>query len=460
MTHSHLQSQPFWQLDSFSKRLLAAFLTVHASLWLLVPNTAQKLVVGDRAGDRWRALTELFASPTLDAAMATIFRIGSPGDWVMFAPAFRLGGANGIILQNVVLYALSLLLLYRLCLMLVSTATARLATIAWAVLPATIFHPHALVSEGIANPCLIALAYQLVRLELADERRWRDLMLIGLTLAVLCFSRHVYLLLPIAVATWLLLFRPHGLGRPVNTLIPAACAFLLVGAWAVIAAIGQAHYPLGKSVGGLESNLYLRADRMAAMGRVPMPTSYIARKTSDPEASTLEPAEFVTFARQNALLFAKTAVSDAFNLAVNPGIAMLAGRYLGLFDLGEKNHRDLNKWREAREQSGPLGVLKLLWSTSPTGFLFNAIGGLLWAAFLAAAAWGAWLFARDREQMPAIRWLLFGIFGYAVVLTSVSAGYTRWDHRSGIEFILALWFAIGAMQLWSRWSRFRANRPA
>jgi hypothetical protein len=447
MIHPQTRAAPFWQLDGFSKWLLAAFLTAHAALWLLVPNTAQKLVIGDRAGDRWNALTELFASPTLDAALATIFRIGSPGDWIMFAPAFRLGGANGIILQNVLLYALSLLLLYRLCLMLVRPATARLATVAWALLPASIFHPHALVSEGLANPCLIALAYQLVRLEFADETKWRDLVLIGLTLAVLCFSRHVYLLLPLAVATWLLLFRPHGLGRPINAMIPTIGAVLFVGAWAVISAVGQTQYPLGKSVGGLESNLYLRADRMAAMGQVPMPAGYIARKQRDVEASTLEPGEFVTFARNNPLLFAKTAVSDAFNLVANPGIAMLAGRYLGLFDLGEKNHRDLNKWREAREQSGPLGVLKLLWTTSPTGFIFNAIGGLLWVSFLGIATWGAWVFARDQEQMPAVRWLLFGFVGYAVVLTSVTAGYTRWDHRSGIEFILAIWFAIGVMTL-------------
>jgi hypothetical protein len=450
MTYAPTRLPPFWKLDIFSKSLLAAFLAVHAALWLLVPNTAQKLVVGDRAGDRWMALTELFASPTLDAAIATIFRIGSLGDWIMFAPAFRLGGATGIILQNVLLYALSLLLLYRLCLITTAPATARLATIAWALLPATIFHPHALVSEGIANPCLIALAYQLVRLEFADDTRWRDLVLIGLTLAVLCFCRHVYLLLPLAVGAWLLLFRPHGLGHPVNAAIPTACGFLLVGAWAAVSAVGQAQYPLGKSVGGLESNLYLRADRMAAMGQVSMPAGFLERKKSDPAASTLEPTEFVTFARQNPLLFAKTALSDAFNLVANPGIAMLAGRYLGLFDLGEKNHRDLNKWREAREQSGPLGVLKLLWITSPAGFVFNAIGGLLWVTFLGVAAWGAWLFAHDREQMPAIRWLLLGLVGYVVVLTSVTAGYTRWDHRSGIEFMLALWFATGAARLRNR----------
>jgi hypothetical protein len=259
------------------------------------------------------------------------------------------------------------------------------------------------------------------------------------------------LLLPLAVALWLLLFRPHGLGRPINALMPTATAFLLVGAWTILSTIGQAHYPLGKSVGGLESNLYLRADRMAAMGPVPMPGPYLARKQADAEASTLEPAEFVTFATRYPRLFVKTAISDAFNLIANPGIAMLAGRYLGMFDLGERNHRDLNKWREAREQSGPLGVLQLLWTTSPRGFLFNAIGGLLWAAFLGIAAWGAWTFACDKEQMPAIRWLLFGLVGYVLLLTSVTAGYTRWDHRSGIEFVLAAWFAIGAVRLRARY---------
>ena len=122
-----------------------------------------------------------------------------------------------------------------------------------------------------------------------------------------------------------------------------------------------------------------------------------------------------------------------------------------LFDLAERNHRDLNKWREAREREGPLGVARLLWQTSPTGFVFNLGGSILWAGFLGLALIGAWQFGWNQRLTPAVRVLLFGLATYAIVLTSATAGYTRWDHRSGIEFILAIWFAVGVARL-TTWS--------
>ena len=436
-------ADPPW-FDRFLQWLLAVFLVGHTALGLLVPDGAARMLVGDRAGDRSRALSELLAQLDLDHALAVIFRIGSPGDWLLFTPAYWLGGPYGVMVQNIALYAVGLVVLYRLARMLVTLQIARIAVVVWAVLPATIFHPHALVSEAICNPLLIIFAYQLVRLELSDEARLRDVLWAGVTVGLLAFVRHVYLLLPLAAALWLLVYRPIGLGRRANVAAFLALGFMFTAAWWGAIAVGGKRYELGLSVGGLESNLFLRADRMAAMGGLALPKSYLDRnQAAGRELRTFTPAEFVGFASQHPVLFAKTAVSDAFNLIANPGVAMLAGRYLGLFDLGERNHRDLNKWRETREREGPLGVARLLWETSPVGFIFNLGGSVLWAAFLAFAAWGAYQFAVNATVVPAIRVLLFGLAAYAIILTSATAGYTRWDHRSGIEFILALWFAIG-----------------
>jgi hypothetical protein len=77
-----------------------------------------------------------------------------------------------------------------------------------------VFHPHALASEAICNPLLIMLVERLVRLELAEDAGWRDVLIAGAMTAVIAFVRHVYLLLPLAVAMWLLLMRPQGIGRP------------------------------------------------------------------------------------------------------------------------------------------------------------------------------------------------------------------------------------------------------
>jgi hypothetical protein len=452
-----------WWQDSFLRGLLCAFVTSHILLAVLVPDGAARMLVGDRAGDRFRALTELLAQPNLDLALGVIFRIGSPGDWILFAPAFRLAGSYGVMAQNIAMYAFGIVMLYRLAMLLMPGHVAKLAAIAWALLPATIFHPHALVSEAICNPLLIALTYLLVRMELGGDYRWRNVVLAGVCAGVLAFVRHVYLLLPLATAVWFLVFRPHGLGPRTNVIAFLLLAFALTATWWVTIGLGAKRYELGQSVGGLESNLFLRADRMAVMGGLKLPPSYYDRNgRAGRELRTLQPAEFAGFAAAHPVLFAKTAVSDAFNLMANPGVAMLAGRYLGLFDLGERNHRDLNKWREARERDGPMGVVRLLWEQSRVGFAFNLAGSILWAAFLAVAAIGAWTFVRDARLTPATRVLLVGMAAYAIVLTSATAGYTRWDHRSGIEFILALWFALGvtAAVNWSGRRGSNARLPA
>ena len=446
MKHADL-TLPWW-FDGFLTRLLSIFVLVHAALAVFMPGGAASMLLGDRAGDRLKALDQLFAQPDFDSVMRIIFRIGSPGDWLLFAPAYRLAGAYGVMAQNIALYAVALVLFYRLCEAIATQPVARIATVAWALLPATIFHPHALVTEAICNPLLVALAYVLVRLATRDEVSWRDLLLAGALCGVLAFVRHIYLLLPVAAALWLLVMRPNGLGPARNAAAVFALGFVFTGLWWGVIAIGQQRYELGRSIGGLEANLYLRADRMAVMGSIALPQTYLDRRVkAGRELATLEPAEFVGFTAQHPVLFAKTVVSDAFNLIANPGVAMLAGRYFGLFDLGERNHRDLNKWREMREREGPLGVAKLLWQTSPTGFAFNVGGSLLWLAFLVLAAGGAWTFARDQDVPPGVRILILGLAAYVLVLTSATAGYTRWDHRSGIEFIMAFWFAVGWREL-------------
>lgn len=436
--------------------ILLAFAAIHALFWYLQPDVAAKMVVGDRAGDRLRTLDRLLAATGFDSKMAVVFDSGSPGDYLLFAPAYALFGAPGIVAQALVLYGLALLTVHALATRLIGAPAAVIATVAWLLLPSTLFHPHALVTEAICNPLLVLLIAALVRLHDSDEARPATLMAAALLTALLVFVRHVFLLLPPAIAIWLAVFRPAGaLGRdgtaPRPLLRYLAVSFSIAALWWVALTVGALRWTPGDSVGGLKSNLFLRAERMAYLGHVPLPASYLERNAAaGHDTRLLEPAEFIRYSLVHPWLFARTAAADAFNMMVNPGVAMLAGRYLSLFDLGERNHRDLNKWRETREKEGFLGLARLLLATSPTALAVNAIGVAAWVAFLAVAAFGAIVVLADATREPALRWLLAGLVLYVVGLTSLTAGYTRWDHRTPIDVALVLFFAAGSLGLAER----------
>jgi hypothetical protein len=252
----------------------------------------------------------------------------------------------------------------------------------------------------------------------------------------------------------MLIFRPGGIGRGRVVLAGyLAGSFALILAWWMVIAVGSFRYDLGRSVGGLESNLYLRAERMAYLGGIDLPPSYFDRNAAaGRDTRTLEPMEFVGLAWQRPDLYARTVAADAFNMMANPGVAMLFGRYLGCFDLGEKTHRDLNKWRETREKHGFVGLARLLLETSPVGFLVNAVGITIWIALLGLATYGAVVVLGDAVTPPALRWLLAGLVVYVIVLTSMTAGYTRWDHRSPLEVPLALMVGSATSALRQRYA--------
>ena len=435
---------------------LAAFSAVHLTLWAVQPDLERKILTGDRAGDRLRALDQLVAADGLDARLAVIFRVGSPGDYVLFAPVYALFGAPGIVFQSLVLYSIALVALYALARRLLGEPSALIATAAWVALPSTLFHPHVLVTETICNPLLVLLLVLLVRLHDAKKPQPATLVAAACLTAILVFVRHVFLLLPFAIALWLIAFRPRGvfgdggaLARPLARYL--GVSFAIIALWWVTLALGSFRYPPSESIGGLQSNLFLRAERMAYLGHVELPVSYAQHSAAAGKPTRLfQPLEFVGFAAKHPVLFTRTAAADAFNMMVNPGVAMLAGRYLGLFDLAERSHRDLNKWREVREKQGFLGLARLLLETSPVGLAVNAAGLIAWIAFLAVAALGAVRFMRDATREPALRWLLAGLVVYVAGLTCLTAGYTRWDHRTPMDVALVLFFAAGVMDLRSR----------
>lgn len=454
---SGLQTEPARARTSFMPWLLSLFAVIHVTLIFALPDASERFMLGDRANDRTVKMENLLGTDTLDAFLGVLFQQASPGDYILFAPAYWLGGPTAVMLQNTALILIGILFLYRLARLFFSERVAVIAATAYTLLPATLFHPHAFVSEGICNPLLIVCTYFLARFATSDRPETRDLVITGALTGLLCFTRHIYLLLPLffAAILWLTM-RQNAMAKLRASAIVIALGFSLVAGWTAAAHIGEQHYGAGESVGGLGSNLYLRAERMSRIGGFALPAAIEERaKASGRDLLILPPAEFAGLVAAHPLPFAKTIVSDAINITANPGMAMVFGRFLGVFDLREKSYEDYSKWRQIRDKEGLPGLLAALWKTSPTGLVINAAGAVAWLGFVLIALYGAWKVLIDRFQPLAIKLLLFGLPAYLIGFASIAAGYTRWDHRSPAEFAIAILFAVGIAAI----ADFRNSAP-
>jgi hypothetical protein len=429
--------------------LLSIYATFHIALIFLMPDAAERFMLGDRSNDRSIKLQALLDTESWDAFFRTLFHQASPGDYILFAPAWTLGGPTAVMLQNIALIGLGAWFLWKLAGLFFSPRVAAIATTAYLLLPATLFHPHAFVSEAICNPLLIAASYFFLRHATSDKPQGRDLAIAALLTAVLVFTRHVFLPLPLFFAALLVLAGPTGMkARLRSAAILMLAGYALVAAWGAAAYLAKPVYGAGESVGGMEANLFLRAQRMAGMITCPLPTEVEQRIESTTEQiQTLPARDFIKFVQAHPRTFVKTVVYDVFNITANPGMAMVYGRFFGVFDLGEDSYEDYGKWRDVRDREGIPGLVTELWRTSPLGLIVNVLGALAWAGFVAVALWGTWSVIRDRAQPLALKLLAVGLPAYLIAFSSVAAGYTRWDHRSPMEFLIALLFAAGVVAI-------------
>lgn len=429
----------------FIWKLVALSAAFHFALVAAIPQAAEKFMLGDRALDRTTKTQALLGADSLTDAIANLFTNGMPGDYILFTPAYALAGPKGVMVQSIILHLAAIYCLYYFARRHFGESVARIASVAYALLPASLFHPQAFVSENITDPFMIFSVAAFSEAILGDDRSARTrLWLAAAGTAVLVFVRNIFLLWPLVLAALLWLARPGG-RRPGPGLVMAflAISYSLAIAWLAVSTVGERYYGPADPVGGLASNLYLRAERMAATGGFDMATELGETHKSELASERMSPGAFLTLVARHPIEFAKSAVSDATNIVANPGVAMVAGRYFGAFDLKEQSYKDYNVWREARDQGGLLGVARLLWQTSPTGFLANIAGGVAWIAFLVLALLGVFTSWKEARAPWIVLLLLSAIPVYIVGISCLTAGYTRWDHRSPAEFALAIFAAVG-----------------
>lgn len=421
--------------------LLAAFFALHVALAVWMPGAHTKFMLGDRAHDRLAKIEAVLDAPADSGSLAVMTAQGSPGDYIFLLPAYAAAGPDGVILQSILLYLTAIACLFWLTRDTFGPASAKAATVLYALLPATIFHPHAFVSEAISNPLLIIGTYALAQVLRRADNGWTWTAVAGLLIGIVTFSRHVYILLPLitaALAWWSV--SPVSRGRAIAASL-IGLGYLPAIMWTAIAITAPAASQSPASAGGLGANLQARAERVALIAAVPPPQAIVEQQREGLEGATMTitPKQFATFVAAHPLAYARSIVSDAVNILGNPGMAMVAGRFLGFFDLNEKSEEDLSRWRKIRDEHGMFAVARELWRTSASALIINAVGMVAWVSVIGLALLGAikaWLTPTSVDRPVCV--MLVGLFVYVIAFNSIVAGYTRWDHRSGVEFVIAI----------------------
>ncbi len=438
--------------DRFIVVLLAAVALAHLALAVLLPNLEEKFQLGDRAWDRSAKIDAIMTAREWSGVVETVFYHSSPGDYVFFLPAYAGFGAAGVIVQNILLFLAGVYFLYRVGREFFSPMVAKTATLAYCLLPSTLFHPQAFVTESLCNPLLIIAAYFALRMLTWERPIARDAVIFAVLAAIICFTRNMFVLLPFAVAALVLIHAMPWRTALRRTATMIALSLSLVGLWQSALWVNDGRYEVAPSFHGLSSNLFLRADRMARMGGFELPAQVI-------ESRNMSVAAFIKLTVAHPRSFARSALSDAVNLVANTGVSMAYGRYLGLFDLKEKSDKDTFKWRDIRDTQGTFAMVRYMWQTSAAALVLNLTFTLAWAIVLVLAVYGAWRHLRETARPIAQRLLLPGIALYVFVF-SFAAGSLRWDHRSPAEFVICLLFAHGILHLAGLWRGARAVRSS
>jgi hypothetical protein len=128
-------------------------------------------------------------------------------------------------------------------------------------------------------------------------------------------------------------------------------------------------------------------------------------------------------------------LADAVNLALNPGINILFGDYLGfnLFDFGREGER---VWVQARSESGLLGVLAIMLRQDVVWLTAFVLATLFWSSVLVLGVAGLIGLARTTPPERGTKLLLGGYLLLTVLIVQLAA--TRLGLRSSFEFLLVL----------------------
>jgi hypothetical protein len=410
--------------------ILAVFIVVHALLLVHDLRAPTAFLSYDRTDARIEKIVMLLAAPD---TLRTVIANSAPGDYIFQAVPYWLAGPIGVILFHLLLAALGTLYAYRLARSLLDGAPAAVAaTLIYVVLPGSLWTPHVLASEAVANPMLVIALFGLI--DHARKGTFSRAFFAGLlALGIALFVRPQYVFLPILFAVYGCLHNRASRGAE---LAAPLISFLPLAIWSLVlfAATGSPFEPMSDH--GMAAVLHQRVTRAAVIGAFQSPAA--------PDV-----AAFLDLLRHHPRAFLQTYISDFVNFAVNPGFSGLSN-YLGWFSGYASEY-----WTDLRDKAGYAGVARAIVNGHPAFAVIMVGGALLWGLALLLAARGAWAMFVRRSRAGGGSVIAIVIL-YVTLIVFVS-GAVRWTHRTPLDPLLAPLIMIGLGALLPTHDRRGAN---
>jgi hypothetical protein len=230
------------------------------------------------------------------------------------------------------------------------------------------------------------------------------------------------LLIPFAAVVWLCIWIRRDYGKIVAGGLLSYLIFPIALMALRFFVVGE--FSIGLSDSSLENNFAIRADRILSL---PIGTN-----------EKMAPLVFLQIAAAQPWAAVNSYYSDAINLIFNPGINHVITYYLGLFPDGLLGAH----WGDIRDRSGLLGMATELLRQNPLFIALFAIWTIVHFMILYFTVVVAFRALLDSRQTPM--WVYICLVVTILIFASAfAAGQLRWDHRAGIEPLLALLAAYG-----------------
>ena len=458
-------------LSSWLLACLALFVVLHGALLAYDVRNPEAFYNGDRADKRANKVFVLLDIPDMREVWSPpwssipghpfggtvpqlsvpekLLNLGPPGDYLLHALPYGLGGPIAVILVQVALALAAVVCVFRLGLRLgLSEGYAFVATALYTLLPASLQQPHQLVSEGLFNPLLAIATYFLVR-TVEEPFRWRVVLTALVCLALAMEVRNQLLPYPFVLVAIFLYWRQEKWMRLVIATLVVCYAIPV--AWAIFVALQPDELVVATTELSALRNLSGLVARMAIRGGFAFDRSIYP-------GEEMPIADFLGYVLRYPLALLQVKMTDAVEILANPGITGL-GRHLGidLFDFRTETGKLF--WAQLKWNVGLPTIMRGLFRQDLAFLVPLLAATAAWLFVLAMAVFGAFVLIRDRRISGATKAIVLSMIVFNLAIVQVSE-MVRVGQRTPVEFAITILFAIGMRRLLQRRSVAAADRPA